>query len=82
MKLLFSTALAAVAAQLAAAHCKSSLQSGVVLGLHLLFIPSKDTFPYLYVNNTLTGEWQYVRMTDNHYSNGPVRGLASIKDLN
>ena len=32
-----------------------------------------DTFPALKVGGANTGDWVYVRMTDNHYSNGPVR---------
>ncbi|KAG9019044.1 hypothetical protein FRB90_007000 [Tulasnella sp. 427] len=56
MKIFFSAALAAVAAQLASAHY---------------------TFPDLIVNGTVTADWQYVRMTDNHYSNGPVTDVKS-----
>ncbi|KAF2453889.1 glycoside hydrolase [Lineolata rhizophorae] len=35
------------------------------------------TFPALIANNTVTGEWEYVRMTANHYSNGPVTDVTS-----
>ncbi|KAG6840374.1 hypothetical protein C0991_007111, partial [Blastosporella zonata] len=35
------------------------------------------TFPDLYVNTTVTTDWQYVRMTANHYSNGPVTDVTS-----
>ncbi|KAF2666403.1 cellulose-growth-specific protein, partial [Microthyrium microscopicum] len=34
-------------------------------------------FPNLIVNSNTTGEWQFVRMTTNHYSNGPVLDLSS-----
>jgi len=35
------------------------------------------TYPNLIVNGKITGEWQYVRMTANHYSNGPVENPES-----
>ncbi|KAG6844377.1 hypothetical protein H0H87_007369 [Tephrocybe sp. NHM501043] len=35
------------------------------------------TFPDLYVNGTVTSDWQYVRMTANHYDNGPVTDVTS-----
>ncbi|KAI9713833.1 MAG: hypothetical protein M1820_000563 [Bogoriella megaspora] len=35
------------------------------------------TFPYLFANGALSGEYQYVRMTENHYSNGPVQDVTS-----
>ncbi|KIY72290.1 lytic polysaccharide monooxygenase [Cylindrobasidium torrendii FP15055 ss-10] len=38
---------------------------------------SHYTFPSLIVNGTATTEWQYVRMTANHYSNGPVTDVTS-----
>lgn len=31
-----------------------------------------DTFPDLIANNTVTADWQFVRITANHYDNGPV----------
>ncbi|KAG5649621.1 hypothetical protein H0H81_002800 [Sphagnurus paluster] len=39
--------------------------------------PSADTFPGLIVNGTVTADWQYVRMTENHWSNGPVTDVKS-----
>ncbi|KAF9468707.1 glycoside hydrolase [Collybia nuda] len=35
------------------------------------------TFPKLIVNGTASAEWQYVRMTANHYDNGPVTDVTS-----
>ncbi|KAF8646025.1 hypothetical protein AX16_007450 [Volvariella volvacea WC 439] len=35
------------------------------------------TFPNLIVNGTVTGEWEYVRITANHYSQGPVTDVNS-----
>lgn len=32
-------------------------------------------FPYLVVGGVETGEWEYMRMTDNHFSTAPVRAL-------
>ncbi|KIO32118.1 glycoside hydrolase family 61 protein [Tulasnella calospora MUT 4182] len=36
-----------------------------------------DTFPDLVVGSTVTADYQYVRMTDNHYSRGPVTDVKS-----
>ncbi|KAJ8480807.1 hypothetical protein ONZ45_g3092 [Pleurotus djamor] len=35
------------------------------------------TFPQFIVNNTVTSEWQYVRVTENHWSNGPIQDVHS-----
>ncbi|KAF9468706.1 glycoside hydrolase [Collybia nuda] len=35
------------------------------------------TFPNFIVNGTTTAEWQYVRMTENHWSSGPVTDVKS-----
>ncbi|TFK73196.1 hypothetical protein BDN72DRAFT_791443 [Pluteus cervinus] len=35
------------------------------------------TFPSFLVNNTLSPDWQYVRVTENHYSQGPVTDVKS-----
>ncbi|KAJ3575871.1 hypothetical protein NP233_g815 [Leucocoprinus birnbaumii] len=35
------------------------------------------TFPDLIANNTVSSDWQYVRITANHYSNGPVTDVTS-----
>ncbi|KAF8915681.1 glycoside hydrolase family 61 protein D [Mucidula mucida] len=49
-----------------------------LLGLSFLSIVSCHyTFPDLIVNGTTTADWQYVRMTENHYSNGPVTDVTS-----
>ncbi|KAF9025224.1 hypothetical protein BDZ89DRAFT_1092641 [Hymenopellis radicata] len=49
-----------------------------LLGLALLSVVSCHyTFPDLIVNGTTTADWQYIRMTANHYSNGPVTDVTS-----
>ncbi|KIY74315.1 lytic polysaccharide monooxygenase [Cylindrobasidium torrendii FP15055 ss-10] len=35
------------------------------------------TFPSLIVNGTTTAEWEYVRITENHYSQGPLEDVTS-----
>jgi hypothetical protein len=49
--------------------------------LSLLLAPvavlSHYVFPNLIVNGKSTGEWEYIRMTTNHYSNGPVEDPMS-----
>nr|QDV60872.1 LPMO9H [Malbranchea cinnamomea] len=35
------------------------------------------TFPSLIANGVVTGEWEYVRQTENHYSNAPVTDVSS-----
>ncbi|KAL0960587.1 hypothetical protein HGRIS_005621 [Hohenbuehelia grisea] len=35
------------------------------------------TFPDLIVNGTAAPDWQFVRITENHYSNGPVTDVKS-----
>ncbi|KDR82568.1 hypothetical protein GALMADRAFT_237948 [Galerina marginata CBS 339.88] len=35
------------------------------------------TFPDLIANNAVSADWQYVRMTANHYSQGPVIDVTS-----
>lgn len=55
---------------LAAAHCEYlAFWTARVCTQHL----SSDTFPDLYANGTVSTDWQYVRLTANHYDNGPVR---------
>ncbi|KDQ55399.1 glycoside hydrolase family 61 protein [Jaapia argillacea MUCL 33604] len=34
------------------------------------------TFPDFIVNGTVTSDWEYVRITENHYSNGPVTNVT------
>ncbi|KAG6872830.1 hypothetical protein C0995_006130 [Termitomyces sp. Mi166 len=36
------------------------------------------TFPDLYVNNTLSSDWKYVRMTANHYSQAPCPKVTDV----
>ncbi|KAF5382696.1 hypothetical protein D9615_003075 [Tricholomella constricta] len=35
------------------------------------------TFPNLIINGVTSSDWQYVRMTENHYSQGPVTDVNS-----
>ncbi|KAG6820618.1 hypothetical protein H0H93_014221 [Arthromyces matolae] len=35
------------------------------------------TFPDLYVNSTVSTDWEYVRITSNHYSQAPVTDVTS-----
>ncbi len=62
--------LAALVAQ-AVAHCMFLIPLHS-LSASLITDPNIDTFPALIVGGTRTGDWVNVRMTDNHYSNGPV----------
>ncbi|KAF8158417.1 glycoside hydrolase [Crassisporium funariophilum] len=52
-----------------------------VINLIVLAITNLATGHYLFadliVNNTVTTDWQYVRITANHYSNGPVTDVTS-----
>ncbi|KAF5349474.1 hypothetical protein D9756_008931 [Leucocoprinus leucothites] len=41
-------------------------------------IAAHYTFPALIVNGTRTADWVNVRMTNNHYDNGPVTDVNSI----
>lgn len=43
-----------------------------LLSAVLQAVSAHYTFPYLIANGTATGEYQYVRITANHWSNGPV----------
>ncbi|EEB89925.1 hypothetical protein MPER_11929, partial [Moniliophthora perniciosa FA553] len=54
-----------------------SLLAAVVAILAIPFVSAHYTFPNIFVNGTLTGEWEYVRMTANHYDQGPVTDLNS-----
>jgi hypothetical protein len=53
-----------------------ALKALVVLSLSS-FSVGHYTFPDLIANNTVTTDWQYVRITANHYSNGPVTDVTS-----
>lgn len=66
MRLLVAIALA-IAIQFVGAHCMSPL-----IVLCPLTDPCADTFPQFIVNGTTSSEWEYVRITENHWSNGPV----------
>ena len=43
--------------------------------MDLIHLDLLDTFPDLIANGTTSADWAYVRITANHYSNGPVRTL-------
>ncbi|KAI9665814.1 MAG: hypothetical protein M1821_003748 [Bathelium mastoideum] len=49
--------------------------AGLLLLASALTASAHYTFPYLIANDNTTGEYQYVRMTANHYSNGPVTSV-------
>ncbi|KAI0090402.1 glycoside hydrolase family 61 protein D [Irpex rosettiformis] len=39
------------------------------------FVGAHYTFPDLITGSTVTADWQYIRITANHYSNGPVTNV-------
>jgi hypothetical protein len=43
----------------------------------LELIARPDTFPHIAYNGQTTQDWEYVRETTNHYSNGPVTDVTS-----
>ncbi|KAF8998052.1 hypothetical protein BDZ89DRAFT_1028476 [Hymenopellis radicata] len=49
----------------------------VSLAIVLPLVLGHYTFPDLIVNGTTTTDWEYVRMTANHYDNGPVTDVTS-----
>lgn len=53
------------------------LASASLAALLAEFAAAHYTFPALIVGGVATPQWQYVRMTDNHYSNGPVTDVKS-----
>ncbi|KAI9654527.1 MAG: hypothetical protein M1821_006617 [Bathelium mastoideum] len=50
--------------------------SGSLLVLAAGSASAHYTFPQLISNNDVSGEWEYVRETTNHYSNGPVTNVT------
>lgn len=55
-----------------------SLEMVYVSALRILYIEGSQghyTFPDLIVNGTVTSDWEYVRITENHYSNGPLTNV-------
>jgi hypothetical protein len=54
----------------AVSHCKISSTSRAGL-------TRVDTYPNLIVNGRETKEWEFVRMTANHYNNGPIDNPSS-----
>lgn len=50
--------------------------SGSLLVLAGSLASAHYTFPYLIANNEVSGEWEDVRETTNHYSNGPVTDVT------
>lgn len=63
------------AAGLSSAHSMSPFPSSTHQ-VHIL-TNTPDTFPYLIADNTVSGEWEYVRRTANKYSHGPVTDVTS-----
>ncbi|KAG8898295.1 hypothetical protein FRC01_010960, partial [Tulasnella sp. 417] len=55
---------------------KLTISAGL-LALASQLVTSHYTFPDLVVGSTVTADYQYVRMTDNHYSRGPVTDVTS-----
>ncbi|KAG8943361.1 hypothetical protein FRC04_002917 [Tulasnella sp. 424] len=51
--------------------------SAAILAFASQLVNSHYTFPDLIVGSTVTADYQYVRMTDNHYSRGPVTDVTS-----
>ncbi|TFK39096.1 glycoside hydrolase [Crucibulum laeve] len=51
------------------------LASSLLIAAQL--VAAHYTFPDLIVNGTTSSDWQYVRITANHYSNGPVTDVTS-----
>jgi len=45
------------------------------LAAHL--VNAHYTFPDLIIGTTITADWEYIRETDNHYSNAPVTDVTS-----
>lgn len=73
MKNIFAV-LTVLSAQLVAAHCRSPSLCSCV---HALTVGGHtDTLPDLIANGTTFADWLYVRETENHYSNGPVRTMT------
>ncbi|KAI9700525.1 MAG: hypothetical protein M1820_006824 [Bogoriella megaspora] len=50
--------------------------SGSLLTLAAGLASAHYTFPELITNNNVSSEWQFVRETTNHYSNGPVTDVT------
>jgi len=48
----------------------------VAFGAFIAGVSAHYTFPFLTIGSTVTGEYQYVRETDNHWSNGPVTDMT------
>jgi hypothetical protein len=46
-----------------------------VIDIQMLIVA--DTYPNLIVNGRETKEWEYVRMTANHYSSAPIDNPSS-----
>ncbi|THU86950.1 glycoside hydrolase family 61 protein A [Dendrothele bispora CBS 962.96] len=55
---------------------RSSVSAAIIFAL-LSRVSAHYTFPDLIVNGAKTADWVNVRMTDNHYTNGPVTDVTS-----
>lgn len=53
------------------------IASSIFLAAAFRLVSAHYVFPNLIVNGTTTADWQYVRMTANHYSNGPVTDVTN-----
>ncbi|KAG9013515.1 hypothetical protein FRB94_002109 [Tulasnella sp. JGI-2019a] len=53
------------------------LLSTAIAALASQLVNAHYTFPDLIVGTTISTDWEYVRMTDNHYSQGPVTDVTS-----
>ncbi|KAG8879364.1 hypothetical protein FRB98_005700 [Tulasnella sp. 332] len=51
--------------------------SAVFATLAAKLVAAHYTFPDLIVGTTVSADWQYIRMTDNHYSQAPVTDVTS-----
>jgi len=47
----------------------------ILAALSVQLVAAHYTFPDLIVNGAVSADWQYVRETANHYSNGPVTNV-------
>ncbi|KDQ26017.1 glycoside hydrolase family 61 protein [Pleurotus ostreatus PC15] len=53
------------------------LSVAIALATAIQFVGAHYTFPQFIVNGTTSSEWEYVRITENHWSNGPIQDVTS-----
>lgn len=51
--------------------------AAIAAALAAPLVSAHYAFPYLVVGGAETGEWEYMRMTDNHYSTAPVTDVTT-----